>query len=82
MYPGCTLDETSLDGEIDRYISWPGQAPSYMIGRTEILRLRENARARLGERFDIRTFHDRVLENGTVPLWALRRVVERWTPGQ
>ncbi len=76
------LDETSLDGEIDRYISWPGQAPSYMIGRTEILRLREDARARLGERFDIRTFHDRVLENGTVPLWALRRVVERWTPPQ
>ncbi len=74
------LDETSLDGEIDRYISWPGQAPSYMIGRTEILRLREEARARLGERFDIRTFHDRVLENGTVPLWALRRVVEGWTP--
>ena len=74
------LDETSLDGEIDRYISWPGQAPSYMIGRTEILLLREESRARLGERFDIRTFHDRVLENGTVPLWALRRVVEAWNP--
>jgi len=74
------LADNVLDGEIDRYISWPGQAPSYMIGRTEILRLREEARARLGERFDIRTFHDRVLENGTVPLWALRRVVEGWEP--
>jgi uncharacterized protein (DUF885 family) len=51
-----------------------------MIGRTEILRLREESRARLGARFDIRTFHDRVLENGTVPLWALRRVVEGWEP--
>lgn len=70
------LAEASLDGEIDRYISWPGQAPSYMIGRTEILRLREEARAQLGARFDIRTFHDRVLENGTVPLSALRTVVE------
>lgn len=72
------LTEHELDGEIDRYISWPGQAPSYMIGRTEILRLREDARTRMGERFDIRQFHDRVLENGTVPLWALGDVVAVW----
>lgn len=72
------LTPQTLDGEIDRYISWPGQAPSYMIGRNEILRLRAQARARFGERFDIRRFHDRVLENGTVPLETLRQLVDAW----
>jgi uncharacterized protein (DUF885 family) len=66
------------EGEIDRYISWPGQAPSYMIGRLEILRLREQARAALGQAFDIRAFHDQVLEDGTVPLALLRAKLERW----
>ena len=66
------------EGEIDRYNSWPGQAPSYMIGRLEILRLREQARSALGERFDIRAFHDAVLEDGTVPLGLLRQKIERW----
>lgn len=66
------------EGEIDRYISWPGQAPSYMIGRSEIMRLREAARSALGDRFDIKDFHDRVLENGSVPLAALRTRVEQW----
>jgi uncharacterized protein (DUF885 family) len=66
------------EGEIDRYISWPGQAPSYMIGRLEILRLREQARAALGAKFDIRAFHDQVLEDGTVPLALLRAKIERW----
>jgi len=69
------------EGEIDRYISWPGQAPSYMIGRQEILRLREHARGALGDRFDIRAFHDRVLEDGTVPLAALRTKIETWVAG-
>jgi uncharacterized protein (DUF885 family) len=72
------LSQSVAEGEIDRYISWPGQAPSYMIGRTEILRLREQARAAQGQRFDIRAFHDRVLENGTVPLGFLRGRIERW----
>jgi len=66
------------EGEVNRYISWPGQAPSYMIGRNEILRLREEARQALGDRFDIRAFHDRVLEDGTVPLMALRAKIEAW----
>jgi len=70
--------EDIAEGEIDRYISWPGQAPSYMIGRTEIMRLREDARAALGDRFDIRAFHDRVLEDGTVPLALLRAKIEEW----
>lgn len=72
------LPRTVAEGEIDRYISWPGQAPSYMIGRLEIMRLREQARAALGPKFDVRTFHDRVLEDGTVPLAQLRVKIQRW----
>ena len=64
--------------EIDRYISWPGQAPSYTIGSLQILELREKARQALGARFDLREFHDRVLENGSVPLPLLRQNVEQW----
>ena len=67
-----------IQGEVNRYISWPGQAPSYMIGRSEILRLREDARSSLGRRFDIRDFHDQVLEYGTIPLALLRTRIERW----
>ena len=72
------LPRRIAEGEIDRYISWPGQAPSYMIGRLEILRLRELARSAMGTRFDIRAFHDQVLEDGTVPLRLLRAKIERW----
>ena len=72
------LPKHIAEGEIDRYISWPGQAPSYMIGRNEIMRLREAARTKLGGRFDIKAFHDRVLEDGSVPLGMLRSKIESW----
>ncbi len=72
------LSPRVAQGELDRYISWPGQAPSYMIGRTEIMRLREKARVSLGRAFDIRAFHDRVLEYGPIPLAFLRERIERW----
>jgi uncharacterized protein (DUF885 family) len=49
-----------------------------MIGRTEIMRLREEARAKLGDRFDIKAFHDRVLEDGAIPLAMLRAKIEAW----
>ena len=61
--------------EIDRYIIWPGQATSYMLGRLEILAAREDARAAAGAGFDIKAFHDRVLEDGSVPLTFLREKV-------
>jgi uncharacterized protein (DUF885 family) len=73
-----TMSRKIVEGEVDRYISWPGQAPSYMIGRTEILNLRTMAKQTLGEKFDIRNFHDRVLENGTVTLPMLRSNITRW----
>ena len=64
--------------EIDRYIAVPGQATAYMIGNLEIRRLRNEASQKLGAAFDIREFHDVVLEDGTMPLWVLRAKVERW----
>lgn len=70
-----------IEGEVNRYISWPGQGGSYMLGRLEITRLRERARATLGDRFDIRTFHDRVLEDGCVTLPMLRGKIEGWIAG-
>ena len=63
---------------VDRYPVWPAQGLSYGLGRLEILRLRAFAQNKLGEQFDIRTFHDRVLENGAVPLPVLRAAIERW----
>jgi uncharacterized protein (DUF885 family) len=64
--------------EIDRYIVLPGQACSYYIGMRKILELRAKARGRLGARFDIRAFHDRVLENGPLPLPLLEEQVDNW----
>lgn len=68
-----------VESEIDRYISWPGQAVGYMVGALEIQRLRAETEARLGPRFDIRRFHDQVLEDGVVPMGALRLKIDRWT---
>lgn len=67
-----------VESEVDRYIITPGQATAYMIGRLEIQRLRAEAEKRLGDRFDIRAFHDRVLADGSVPLGLLRRNLESW----
>jgi uncharacterized protein (DUF885 family) len=64
--------------EVDRYISWPGQATAYMTGYLEIARLRAEAEKALGARFDRKQFHDRVLENGAVPVPVLRTRIESW----
>jgi uncharacterized protein (DUF885 family) len=64
--------------EVDRYISWPGQALAYKMGELEIRRLRRWAEAELGPRFDLRAFHDAVLGHGSVPLPELERVIERY----
>ncbi len=67
-----------IQNDVNRYISWPGQANSYMLGMLEIRRLRTMAEERLGEKFDLREFHDRVLENGSVTLPMLDKAVTAW----
>lgn len=67
-----------IESEINRYISFPGQATSYMLGMLEIRRLRNLAEAELGAGFDIRQFHDRVLANGNITLPMLDESVKRW----
>ena len=77
-----TESEASATAEIDRYIAVPGQATAYMLGNLEIRRLREEASGRLGDRFDIKAFHDRLLEDGTVTLAMMRAKIEAWVAGQ
>jgi uncharacterized protein (DUF885 family) len=79
MLAHTSLSPDEVGSEVDRYIAWPGQAVGYMVGALEIQRLREETRHRLGPRFDVRRFHDRVLEDGLVPMGALRAKLERWT---
>ena len=76
------MDEPNIETEVDRYIGWPGQALAYKLGQLEILKLREEARQKLGPKFDIRTFHDEVLGNGPLPLDILQSQVEAWIAQQ
>jgi uncharacterized protein (DUF885 family) len=76
------LNPIAAESEIDRYIVWPGQAASYKLGHNEFLRLRADARTRLGARFDLKGFHDAVLLNGDMPLEVLGTVVDDWVARQ
>jgi prolyl oligopeptidase len=68
--------------EVDRYIVWPGQALAYKIGQLEIRELRNQAEKQLGEKFNVRTFHDAVLENGALPLSVLEPHMKTWLASQ
>ncbi len=76
------LSEQNIDTEVDRYIAWPGQALSYMIGELDIQRLRQKAESELGARFDIKAFNAALLEHGALPLTVLDRVVDEWIQDQ
>ncbi|MBE1525692.1 uncharacterized protein (DUF885 family) [Sphingopyxis sp. OAS728] len=68
--------------EIERYCVWPGQATSYMVGQTRWVAIREKAKAALGDKFDLRGFHDTALSAGAMPISVLESVIDRWTAAQ
>ena len=72
----------TMTSEVERYCTWPGQATSYKVGQTRWLKLRSDARERLGEKFDIRDFHDVGLGAAPMPLSVLERVVDEWLKGR
>ncbi len=81
MLDHAPMTRAPVTAEIDRYIGWPGQACGYMLGRVAIEEIRRTAEARLGDRFDIRVFHDQVLGTGSIPLESLRRTIDEWIDG-
>jgi len=71
-------DEPDVQAETDRYITWPGQALAYKMGQLKILELRERAKKELGDKFDIRSFHDEILGGGALPLDVLEARTDAW----
>jgi uncharacterized protein (DUF885 family) len=72
------MDEPNVQSEVDRYIAWPGQALAYKLGQLEILKLRQYAKDQLGDKFDIRAFHDEVLDGGALPMDVFKERIEDW----
>ena len=70
--------ETEVQEETDRYIAWPSQALAYKIGQLKILELRDHAKKELGDKFDIKAFHDQVIDAGAMPLDSLEARINAW----
>jgi len=79
MLDNSALAKNNIVNEVDRYITWPGQALAYKTGQLEMMRLRQQAKARLGPKFDIKRFHDALLGNGAVPLEVMRQVLKNYS---
>lgn len=78
MLANSALSRTETVQEVDRYIAWPGQALGYKVGQLTIKRLREEAEAAMGARFDIKAFHAQVLDTGALPMDVLEAKIKRW----
>jgi uncharacterized protein (DUF885 family) len=77
-----TIDEVSVQSETDRYMAWPAQALGYKIGQLEILKLRQYSKDQLGDKFDLRAFHDEVLAGGALPMDVLSTRIHEWAGQQ
>ncbi|MGB6477682.1 MAG: DUF885 domain-containing protein [Candidatus Sulfotelmatobacter sp.] len=82
MRKSGAVDEPTIQSETDRYIAWPAQALSYKLGQLKIRELRERAKKELGPKFDIRKFHDEMLDGGTLPLDLLEARTDKWIAEQ
>jgi uncharacterized protein (DUF885 family) len=82
MRKSGAVDEPTIQSETDRYIAWPAQALSYKLGQLKFRELRERAQKELGPKFDIRTFHDEMLDGGTLPLDLLEARTDKWIAQQ
>jgi uncharacterized protein (DUF885 family) len=82
MRKSGSVDEPTIQSETDRYIAWPAQALSYKLGQLKIRELRERAQKELGPKFDLRTFHDEIINGGTLPLDLLDHRVQSWIDAQ
>lgn len=78
MFENSAISETEITNEVDRYISWPGQALAYKTGELKIRSLRQHAEEALGDQFDLRTFHDVILLDGSLPLKVLDKQVDKY----
>jgi uncharacterized protein (DUF885 family) len=76
------VDEPTIQSETDRYIAWPGQALAYKLGQLKFRELRDRAQKELGPKFDIRTFHDEMLNGGSLPLDLLDARTNGWIAEQ
>ncbi len=82
MRASHAIDEPTIQSETDRYISGPGQACSYKLGQLKIRELRERSKSQLGSKFDLKAFHDEILNGGALPLDVLDARVTRWIASQ